>query len=120
MGCNDLWKLLTKDEKQYVQRGFEAGEEESSLLVSKVPLAYICFNARSIEGAQENILHGEPSKTKGPIHLRYDPEKDSFFIIDGHHRFANAVRKKQKTIDVRIMGSGYNDYYRTGTSFLNR
>jgi hypothetical protein len=78
-----------------------------------VPIDAFAYSIRSVDAAQRDISHGATSKTRGPISLRYDPDKDVFFVIDGHHRLAKAMNQNKRAIDVKIVGSGYSDYWAT-------
>lgn len=81
--------------------------------LSNVPINSFAYDRRSLLRAHGDVQWGRPSKTHGPLNLRYDPEKDTFFLIDGYHRLAQAIGAKQPTVDVRIVGSGYSNYWAT-------
>jgi hypothetical protein len=108
-----LWAYLTDAQQEYVRRGFEASQGDDAILLRRVPIDAFAYSVRSLQQAQEDIRLGRPSQTRGPVSVRYDPDRDTFFLIDGYHRLAAALNRKKRTIDVTLVGSGYSDYWIT-------
>jgi len=106
-----LWHYLDDEQTRYVLREFD--ESDEPIVIRHVPLEDFMYSAASLAGATNNVRRGDVSKTPGPISLSYDPDKNTFFVIDGHHRLAEVKLAKKKTIDVKIVRSGYSDYYAT-------
>lgn len=106
-----LWSYLGEEEKRRVLRGFD--ESDEPIVLRRVPLDAFMYFQQGVDEAAENVARGATSRTRGPISLSYDPDKNTFFVIDGHHRLAQAMLAKKKTIDVKIVRSGYSDYWAT-------
>ena len=98
---------------KYVRRGFEENQGDEAIVLRNVPIDSFAYSIRSLTQAQADIARGETSKTRGPVSVRYDPDKNTFFLVDGHHRLAEALSRRKRTINVKIVGSGYSDYYTT-------
>jgi hypothetical protein len=108
---NILWTYLNAEQRGYVRNGFTNSDPPLHLL--NVPVGSFAYDRRSLLRAHADVRRGRLSKTHGSLDLRYDPDKDTFFLIDGYHRLAQAMVAKEPTIDVRIVGSGYSDYWAT-------
>src|SRR5271166_30990 len=108
-----LWAHLTKSQQEYVRRGFEESQGDEAIALRDVPIDAFAYSIRSLTRAQADVSRGKASKTSGPISVRYDPDKDVFFLVDGHHRLAEALSRKKRTINVKLVGSGYSDYWTT-------
>ena len=106
-----LWSRLDEEQERYVLGGFD--ESDEPIVLRRVPLDDFMVSDSSLAGAINNVRRGNVSKTRGPISISYDPDKNTFFVIDGHHRLAQAMLGKKKTIDVKIVRSGYSDYWAT-------
>jgi len=106
-----LWSRLDEEQEHRVLRGFD--ESDEPIVLRRVPLDDFAVSGGSLAGAMNNARRGNVSKTRGPISISYDPDKNTFFVIDGHHRLAQAKLEKKKTIDVKIVRSGYSDYWVT-------
>jgi hypothetical protein len=94
-----------------VLRGFD--ESDDPVVVRRVPMDDFMHDPSGLVRATNEVRRGDVSRTKGPISLSYDPDKNTFFVIDGYHRLAEAKLAKKKTIDVKIIRSGYSDYWAT-------
>jgi hypothetical protein len=106
-----LWTRLDEEQERRVLRGFE--NDEPPITLRRVPTDDFMWSAGSLTQATSNVRRGDVSRTRGPISISYDPDKNTFFVIDGHHHLAEALLAKKKTIDVKIVRSGYSDYYAT-------
>lgn len=66
---------------------------------------------------------GRTSRTKAPLDVWYKPESggqpvDGYLLTDGHHRLVEQLLRgtapfEWNEVEVRQVGSGYNDYWRT-------
>jgi hypothetical protein len=111
MRRNALWEYLDAEETRFVERGF--GGDDEPITVRGVAIGDFAYSEDGLLRAMSDIRRGATSRTRGPVSLRYDPDKDTFFVIDGYHRLAEAMNKNKRRIDVKIVGSGYSDYWAT-------
>lgn len=109
-----LWRYLNDEERRYVLRGFETDQDDPPVILRRrVPIDAFAVNEQSLERARYDSRRGAGSHTDAPVSLRYDPDYDIFFLVDGHHRLAEAIERGEDVIDVAIVGSGYSDYWAT-------
>jgi hypothetical protein len=109
-----LWKYLSEAQQLYVERGFEDAFGDPPVVPRRqVPIGLFSVDGRALSAARWDNLHGRPSRTTGPVRLRYDPSRDVFFLVDGHHRLTAAIESKRRSIGVVIVGAGYSDYWAT-------
>ena len=105
---NALWQYMTLDEQRYVRRGFDQSDQGIRL---RVPVGSFAYHRNALIQAHMDTLSGRGSKTRAPMDLWYFPEKDTFLLIDGYHRLANAIDTRKRMVTVQIVGSGYSDYW---------
>lgn len=114
-----LWNYMSNEQRTYVCRGFEKDQDDDSIVLRRVPIDSFLIDMRGLKIARSDVLRGDRSRTKGPVSLRYDPDKKVFFLTDGHHRLVQTIDKGRRTIDVEIVGAGYSDYWATPSTKLS-
>ena len=75
-----------------------------------VPIEVLSTLATAYSGALTSVERGRVSQTEGPIDVWLQADK-RLLIVDGHHRFAQAVRDGASTVEVNLLGEGYSDTY---------
>lgn len=97
-----------KDEPRSVTAG---GAPEKGDIIT-LPVSQVLTSTTSYESAQSNIARGRGSRTEGPISV-WLLEDGRFLLVDGQHRFAQAVQQGLETIEAEVVGEGYSDTWST-------
>lgn len=103
-----LWNYLTVEQREYIGRGFDLSDRGIRL---RVPVGSFAYHVNAMLQAQLDNFSGRTSKTRAPLELWYFPHQDTFLLIDGYHRLANAITRRKRMVTVQIVGSGYSDYW---------
>jgi ParB-like chromosome segregation protein Spo0J len=101
-------QLRMQPNKRVGNRGALGRETEGT--TGDVPLEKIVTSTTSFNTALANVLKGSGSKTSAPVGL-WQLEDGRLLLVDGQHRFAEAIRAGKKTIPAEIRGQGYTDYW---------
>lgn len=90
----------------------------------RIRLDRLIVNRESLMQAFNDVAMRRGSRTKGPLDVWYKPEfaqkpVNGYMLTDGHHRLVEQMLRGPEQpftwmeVDVRQVGSGYNDYYAT-------
>lgn len=80
--------------------------------IADIPLSDVLESQRSFNEASVDVSQGRGSKTSGPVRF-HRLEDGRLLLVDGHHRFVDAVRRGDKTIKGEVVSEGYSDYWAT-------
>lgn len=68
-----------------------------------VPLGSVLASRIALEGAAEDTRNDRGTRTTGPLHVR-QLEDGQLLLVDGYHRFSDAILRGDETVDVEVVG----------------